>query len=598
MRNQVVIASDPEDRVFTLGETEGKIHFIGVNTVEIDASALGKHNELIIEDAPMLETIMLKNQGVKIIFATIPNKTVKIHGPIEDIKVVKGGTTHGITRVRRHSTLPFEPLWGAIISKKMVDAGEFDALILVADDNKELVLSGEWSQISVIEAKNLTSLRIDGERIMRVVTIANCPQLSKIDIRRRVLTCAIIDCPIITSVRGFGDRLQISPRPENKNYVSIGGFWHDVPDWYDEQIAMLRIPHFDADPTMRDLVHCGDLGGITFTPSSYDGPGGLCHWSTVFEIEIDELSLGLDFSKLVSGICSKPVVGLDALVKWCDENRSRFDQYKAMRVLVSLICQGFDETKIHEARNKISALNHESPMLSVESVNNLTSAQLGGRWRSLVTIGDDSWMFNDWHSPLNSVMPFGRLDLEIWLHSDLDLKYIGIDKESGNLTKRMTLRNPIGKNPRVRAMLIATLSASGQERTDLHSKLRLDSLVNSIYTDSRITADPFCCEFIILHLQASKMATKSVIRKLVDGINSMRSPAWTKVALLVGMIEQINPPSARMALRRLASDNELSLKEAKVINEIAIAGKRAFKSGEINRPQWPYLKNWGRKYGY
>ncbi|HIL65323.1 MAG TPA: hypothetical protein EYG33_04060 [Candidatus Poseidoniales archaeon] len=598
MRNQIVIASGPNDQVFILDAAEGKIHFIGVSTIEIDATALAKGDELIIEDAPMLEKVQLKNKGVSIIFATIPNKTVKVHGPIEDIKVIKGRTTHTIARVQQHSTLPFEPLWGAIISKDIVEAGEFDALILVPNDQEELVVSGEWSQVSVIEAKKLTSLKIEGERIMRVVTIANCPQLSKLDIRRRVLTCAIIECPSITSIRGFGDRLQISPRPENKNFVSIGGFWHDVPSWYDEQVAMLRIAHFDADPTIGDLVDCGDLGGITFSPSSYDGPGGLCHWSAVFDIAVDELSLGISIPILIEYILSNPVEGLDALMKWADENQSRFDQYKAMRVLVSLICRGVDENMIHEARNKISALNHESPMLSVESVNNLTTAQLGGRWRNLVTTGSDSWMFNDWHSPLNSVMPFGRLDLEIWLHSDLDLKYIGIDEETGNLANRMTLRKPIGKNPRVRSMLVATLSASGQIRTDQHSSQRLNELVNSVYTDPRITADPFCCEFIILHLKASKMATKSVVRKLVDGILRMKSPTWAKVALLVGITEQINPPSARMALRRLASDKELSLKEAKVINEIAIAGKRAFKSGAVNRPEWPYLKNWGREYGY
>lgn len=603
MRNRIVIASDSEDRTFTLGVAEGKIHFIGVSTVELDATSLGQDSELIIEDAPLLENIQLKNSGVKIIFATIPNKTVKIHGPIEDIKVIKGSTTHAITRVKQHSTLPFEPLYGAIISKEMVDTDKFDALILVAQDQDELVITGEWSQVSIIEGKNLTSLRIQGERIMRTITLANCPILSKIDIRRRVLTCAIIDCPNVTSIRGYGDRLQVSPRPINNNFVSIGGFWHDVPYWYNEQVAMLRIANFDAEPTVDDIISCKDMGGITFTPSSYDGPGGLCHWSEVFGVDIDELSVGISISNLIEYIQSKPEEGFDAFEKWSGENRSRFDQYKAMRVLASLISQGFDEKKIHEVRNKISVLNHESPMLSIESVNNLTPSQLGGRWRGLVSTKDDSWLLNDWHMPLNSIMPFGRLDLEIWLHSNLDWKYIGIEKESRKLAVQMMTRSPIGKNSRVRAMLISALSASSQPRENEHAKNRLEQLAQMIYTNSEIIGDPLCCEFIVLHLKSSKIASKEVIRNMVDIIVDMKSPAWTRVALLIAMIEQDNSPSARMALRRLASDRDFSLQEAKAINTVAIAGKRAFKDGEgaiengkINRPKWPYLKNWTEHY--
>ena len=54
-----------------------------------------------------------------------------------------------------------------------------------------------------------------------------------------------------------------------------------------------------------------------------------------------------------------------------------------------------------------------------------------------------------------------------------------------------------------------------------------------------------------------------------------------------------NSPKARIALKRLASDKDFNVSEASKINAISIAGRRAFETGKVEKPDWPYLKSLG-----
>ena len=76
----------------------------------------------------------------------------------------------------------------------------------------------------------------------------------------------------------------------------------------------------------------------------------------------------------------------------------------------------------------------------------------------------------------------------------------------------------------------------------------------------------------------------------------MADAAWKRAALLVGVVDITNSPRARMALKRLASDKDFNITEASKINAISIAGRRAFESGKVERPDWPYLLSWQTKY--
>jgi hypothetical protein len=73
---------------------------------------------------------------------------------------------------------------------------------------------------------------------------------------------------------------------------------------------------------------------------------------------------------------------------------------------------------------------------------------------------------------------------------------------------------------------------------------------------------------------------------------NMQTQSWIKAALLVGIVDQTNSSTARIALKRLASDKEFNVSESTLINAISIAGKRAFENGKAAKPEWPYLKTW------
>ena len=143
--------------------------------------------------------------------------------------------------------------------------------------------------------------------------------------------------------------------------------------------------------------------------------------------------------------------------------------------------------------------------------------------------------------------------------------------------------------------MISTLSAANTVGRDSHAERKLIALAESLYTNPKITTDPFCCEFTVYHLGNSRVATKPIIGKLIDGIASMQTASWKKAALLIGVVERTNSSRARMALKRIASDKEFDSDEASMINAISIAGQRAFETGKTAPLQWPYLRNWQKR---
>ena len=226
------------------------------------------------------------------------------------------------------------------------------------------------------------------------------------------------------------------------------------------------------------------------------------------------------------------------------------------------------------------------PKLIIGSVND---GNLGGKWNPMYSGESD-----EWEIPNNSVMPFGRVDLEIWLNTNLGVEFLGME-DNNNFQPRYIRRRHLGENKVVRNLLISTLSAANTVGRDSHAERKLVALAESLYTNPKINTDPFCCEFTVYHLGNSRVATKPIIGKLIDGIASMQTASWKKAALLIGVVERTNSSRARMVLKRIASDKEFDSDESSMINAISIAGQRAFKTGKTAPLQWPYLRNWQKR---
>ena len=582
------VPGQPNIRVQYLDES---LQFIGNNVKSIEIDEVNFGQSLILDEYDSLREITIKKPGAIVSFNSFPKQTIRIRGAFEEIRVKDGNEFYNLHRYGSNPTLPIDSLWGAVVTRdESVECENSDAMLIKTQDTKSLDLRHEWSHITVIGDKDLEAINVTGKRLIRSLNVHKGPALQSVRINRRVLSCSLNRCPFIDTIVGFGDRLSIHPKPRRKNSLSIGGFWHQVPEWYDLQVTLLKIPHFKAHLSANEIIDCTDMGGAKVRPYNYDSRGGQIQFSAALGIDIETAAAGIEIPEMIRLIEEKKEPALGVLESWCANSLDWFDQYKTMRILASLISRGYDPKPIIRLRNIVFEMNTGMPKLISGSVNG-SSMNLGGRWKKMFT-GESE----EWETPNNSVMPFGRIDLEIWLNTDLGMDFLGMDSRNTSYRPRYARRRHLGENGVIRNLLTATLSAANTVgRNDL-AEQKLTNLAESLYTNSVINTDPFCCEFTVYHLSVSRVATTPVIKALINGIMSMQAAAWKRAALLVGVVDITNAPSARIALKKLAADKDFNVRESSKINAISIAGRRAFESGKVEKPDWPYLRSWETKY--
>ena len=582
------VPGQPNIRVQYLDES---LQFIGNNVKSIEIDDVNFGQSLILDEYDSLREITIKKPGAIVSFNSFPKQTIRIRGAFEEIRVKDGNEFYNLHRYGSNPTLPIDSLWGAVVTRdESVECENSDAMLIKTQDTKSLDLRHEWSHITVIGDKDLEAINVTGKRLIRSLNVHKGPALQSVRINRRVLSCSLNRCPFIDTIVGFGDRLSIHPKPRRKNSLSIGGFWHQVPEWYDLQVTLLKIPHFKAHLSANEIIDCTDMGGAKVRPYNYDSRGGQIQFSAALGIDIETAAAGIEIPEMIRLIEEKKEPALGVLESWCANSLDWFDQYKTMRILASLISRGYDPKPIIRLRNIVFEMNTGMPKLISGSVNG-SSMNLGGRWKKMFT-GESE----EWETPNNSVMPFGRIDLEIWLNTDLGMDFLGMDSRNTSYRPRYARRRHLGENGVIRNLLTATLSAANTVgRNDL-AEQKLTNLAESLYTNSVINTDPFCCEFTVYHLSVSRVATTPVIKALINGIMSMQAAAWKRAALLVGVVDITNAPSARIALKKLAADKDFNVRESSKINAISIAGRRAFESGKVEKPDWPYLRSWETKY--
>jgi len=582
------VPGQPNIKVQYLDES---LQFIGNNVKSIEIDDVNFGQSLILDEYDSLREITIKKPGAIVSFNSFPKQTIRIKGAFEEIRVKDGNEFYNLHRYGSNPTLPIDSLWGAVVTRdESVECENSDALLIKTQDTKCLDVRHEWSHVTVIGDKDLEAINVTGKRLIRSLNVHKGPALQSVRINRRVLSCSLNRCPFIDTIVGFGDRLSIHPKPRRKNSLSIGGFWHQVPEWYDLQVTLLKIPHFKAHLSANEIIDCTDMGGAKVRPYNYDSRGGQIQFSAALGIDIETAAAGIEIPEMIRLIEEKKEPALGVLESWCANSLDWFDQYKTMRILASLISRGYDPKPIIRLRNIVFEMNTGMPKLISGSVNG-SSMNLGGRWKKMFT-GESE----EWETPNNSVMPFGRIDLEIWLNTDLGMDFLGMDSRNTSYRPRYASRRHLGENGVIRNLLTATLSAANTVgRNDL-AEQKLTNLAESLYTNSVINTDPFCCEFTVYHLSVSRVATTPVIKALINGIMSMQAAAWKRAALLVGVVDITNAPSARIALKKLAADKDFNVRESSKINAISIAGRRAFESGKVEKPDWPYLRSWETKY--
>ena len=574
----------PGHKVIHLECLDESLRFMG-NDVESIVVEDIHGGDLIIDEGDSLREIIIKRRRGIISFNDFPKKTVKIKGSIEEIRIKDGQNYYTLHRYESNPTLPLHHINGAIITNdESIDATSYDALILKTEKITKLCIQDELSHVYVIGNKYLNQINVNGNRVIRNLLIQGSENLADLEINRRVLTCSVLGSPILKTVTGFGDRLIVHPKPKQPSNLSIGGFWHSIPDWYDEMTSLLRLSQFNGHLSANQVNTCSDLVGIKIYPQQYEGRGGQIDFSHELGLDIEDVSSGIEVKKIVDLIHIKGEGALNALSYWSQQNLDWFDQYKAMRVIASLASRGYNHSEISRIRDNLLNLNSQMPKLVSGSVND---SNFAGRWRPLYSEGTD-----EWEIPMNSVMPFARLDLEIWLHTNLGIDNLGLVDETNRARLYYQSGQVRNRRRRITNLLAVTLSAANTAGRDQKAETKLSNLLGDLFSNPLINSNPYCCEFLIPNLSMSRLNCKDIVNTLIQGISDMRSSIWVKAALLIGIVDITNSIKARMALKSLTSSRDLSVKESMEINAIAVAGARAFETGKATKPTWPYVKNW------
>lgn len=552
----------------------------GVQKIEIDNITHGSILTLSVFDS--LNEIEVKNSGAFIIFKRAPLETIRIRGRVSDVKIYQKNKLHSLFQNNANRTISLEENTNIIVSSEDISEKiDSCSLILVSKDIPEVVINQDYSNILILGDTVMKSVIINGTKTIERLSIENSSSLESLKINKRVRTCSIQRCSKINSITGFGDRLIISGA--KKNNLCIGGFWHEVPIWYDEILSMLSIVHFKGHLSSQEIISCEDMGGITIAPITYEGRAGICSFSEEFNWPIDKMNEGIPIPAMVDLII-KNNDSYRVFHAWSTGNLTLFQQYVAMRVLASLSCKGFDIEKIMKTRTTILSNNAMMPKVLNNSV---VSGNLGGRWNPMYS-GD----VDDWETPNNSVIPFGRLDLEIWLNSGISEEEMF--REKFQFQGSTNHRNSYGftRSSAFRSLIVSILSAANSCTRNNAAEEKLTKISEALYTNPYMNTDPFVCEFTIFHINSSRITSKSIIKDLVKGIAEMQTQAWIKAALLIGIVDQTNSSKARVALQRIASDKEFTVEESDLLSRIALEGKNSLENGTFERPTWPYVQHW------
>jgi len=554
--------AEPNDTEVVLPKVGTRQSVSGENLRAIDAKSLGGSGDLIIRYAPKLESITgmsdIQDAGVSIRFEELINPEIKLDILVSDLIIPDNANQQHI-RIRNHSSTTYlcsHELYLPVSKEGLVIHYPNPAL-------KELRLYGSCKRLLIMGSVNLEKITLSGDGIIERIDLKNSPNLLEIDIRQRVNIASVEGCFNLKSIKGFGDDLRLDKRSRTSR-LEIGGFWLKVPRWYGDRLVSMRIDHFEARVSMADLETCEDMGGII----------------------IEELAPGITIDKLVRAIINNEILEFES---WTSHCVSRFDEYIAMRILVALSMRGYNEPKILLARLTLSKLNREAPILPTESVNRNMELNYSAPY-TIRPKQKKMHNFPEWYAPLNSVMPFCRLDLEIYLntmYSDFWLDFNLKNKSSVPYNRTM-----VYGDPRTRQMMESVFACSTKERPEGRSKERLKSLVKDIYLDDYLANNPHCCEFLIHHLGRANIKTEDVLKTLLRNILRAEFEDWTKRALVAALIFKTNYSPARTAMMRLKSQGKIGLAESKMCQAIAIAGQRAFVPGKMENYGWPYLEEW------
>ena len=583
---------------------------------DVDCSSMGLSPDIYLGGTPNLTNIALdpelrqtskgmRHQCAAVHFLDIPEQPVLISGHLRDITVKEGlrvinsgmGTNlHVITRL--------EPAHNGIVCRDVSDLQnapdcEYAVVVLRPESGERELVVGEGSNLrhlGVVGPSDCERLVIHSPLGSERIVVKQMPKLKHVVISGSTKILEMWDCANLRSIDGFGNHLLVRECGTQSN-INVDGMWLNVP----ESTSMRTVGL-----TLDRLRHCQDLAGVNIVPREYET---LCNWSETLDVGIEEISDGISIPDLVQKLMKGGPEVFEQFSEWFEDTLMLQEQYYGMRIISALANLGFPGNQLWAARNAIQRNNMTSSKMTTRSTDSLVmtshfrwelSKMNRPRSQTAATNSETRWMV-----PIESYVPFHRLDVEVWIHCQREMDQDGNPPPSiSELLKsghshfwsrahRTAFPGTISASPS--AIMVATvMDAVRSNRTSESAQSWLEQLFTNVMESLRNTGDPRLFDALAHCFMAEPDGNEMVA--LVETIVHSRIQNWEKAALLFGIAQRSTDIRIMVSLAALTSQNDISREESRDINLVATCGQRAFIKNRVEGLEWPFIDSWRNRH--
>jgi len=402
--------------------------------------------------------------------------------------------------------------------------------------------------------QNLKSIRIDG--FTRILDVHGSPNLRE--------------------VRGQGDVL----RTWNFDGVhsQVGGIWLRVEGVDPRSSLALSSEEIR---TLEDVAHARLL--------VHDYERG-CEWAELLGIDVHDVMEGLPILQMLEEVTRVGPRMLELMDEWFVRLPTLAEQFHALRLVAALASRDLPPELLWRARDSILASNRLFSEASIHLIEDrskfstwheqvlghLTPAQR--RRRELARLEKDKLQ---WYVPDHAMMPFARLDTEIWVETG------GVSEASGELMPDELFEAIPMHTLRCSIEAIRELRTSSPQR--IRQEGLMERLIINLASSSNVTAfEQMALNISMLDEEVQSLVFNQFVPALIDA--PLRINA--KAAIAATLLQYGDDMRIRAFMSNARSDRDIVRTEARTLHALSLAGPRAFSQGIVPKIGWPFLENW------
>ena len=203
----------------------------------------------------------------------------------------------------------------------------------------------------------------------------------------------------------------------------------------------------------------------------------------------------------------------------------------------------------------------------------------------------------NWSIPEDSILPFDRLELEIWIETG------GVGMGNQEIMPQDIAVN-VGYSANIMVDIIHSILDFHEEEGPRSRQEEILELIISSWTLS-LNSNPrylfikddlidSIAEIICNHgVERNQILADKFIDKIIANEQIF---THGKLAIAAAMMQYIDDIRLQSMMMKHRSSKEIGRAEAKALHALSLAGRRAYTQGRIPPLEWPATKNWRYRY--